>query len=247
MEYGVADDRIVHLWGGAGATDTADVLARNEFGDSRALTSAVDRTLAQAGISGSDVRILDAYSCFPVVPKLLGRALGLGADAVPTVLGGHSFFGGPLNSYTLHAVAEVTRLLRHGGPDDIALVHANGGYLTYQHTVLLSRRPHAAGYIGDPSPRTVSADAPDLAYDHEGDAVIVTATIEYDRNGLPEVGLVIAETPDGRRVAGHTGPDDAAALIGHTAGGTRSLVGAPVHVTDRGGLLAVSLREEAHP
>ena len=246
LEFGIAADKIVYLWGGAGATDTPDIIARNDFGRSPALDSAVERTLGRAKVGADELRVIDAYSCFPVVPKLLVRALGLPSSTVPSVLGGHSFFGGPLNSYTLHAIAEATRLLRDGDADDIALVHGNGGYLTYQHTVLLSRRQHEDGYIGDPTPRAISAPAPALAYDYSGDAVITTATIEYDRSGLPGVGLVIAATPDGRRVAGHTGPEDAAALIDYTDHGSRSLIGVPIHVTDRGGQLAVSLKAEAN-
>ena len=244
-ELGVPAGRTVHLWGGAGAADAADVLARPDLGDSPALRSAVTRTLTRAGITGGDLAIVDAYSCFPVVPKLLVRALGLPGSTVPSVLGGHSFFGGPLSSYSLHAVAEVTRRLRAGAVDDVALVHANGGYLTHQHTVLLSRRAHPGGYLGDPEPRAVHTPGPTPAPGYSGDAVVTTATVEHDRAGHPAVGLVVAETPDGGRVAGHTGPADAAALVHRTADGTRSLVGTPIHVTDRDGLLAITLREEA--
>ncbi|GAA1455735.1 acetyl-CoA acetyltransferase [Williamsia maris] len=245
-ELGVAEDRVVHLWGGAGATDTPDVVAREHFGHSPALTSAVDRTLAGAGITGRDVGIVDAYSCFPIVPKLLLRALDLPDSFVPSVLGGHCSFGGPLNSYSLHAVAEITRLLRAGEPGTVAMVHANGGYLTYQHTVLLSRAAHPDGYIGDPEHVRITSSAPELAVSYDGDAEIVTATVEYDRDGTPKTAVIIAETADGRRVAGHTDPSGAAELLGHTDGGARSLVGIAIHVIDRDGRLAVTIREEAH-
>ena len=149
-EHGVPEDRTVYLWGGAGATDPVDVLSRNGFGTSTAMTDAVHRALSRASIDASALDIVDAYSCFPVVPKLLTRTLGLPESIVPSVTGGHSFFGGPLNSYTLHSIAEVTRRLREGaGP---ALVHGNGGYLTYQHVVLLAGAPHPGGYVGDPAP-----------------------------------------------------------------------------------------------
>ncbi|MBY4208046.1 acetyl-CoA acetyltransferase [Rhodococcus fascians] len=245
-EFGVAEDRLVYLWGGAGASDTADILARSTFGSTPALESAAGRTLSQAGVDAADLSIVDAYSCFPVVPKLLIRTLGLPDRSVPSVLGGHSFFGGPLNSYTLHSIAEVTRLLRTDDSDAVALVHGNGGYLTHQHTVLMSRRAHRRGYVGDPTPRVISANVPPPAHDYDGDAEIFTATVEYDRAGLPAVGVVIASTPDGRRVAGHTDSADAAALIAYTNGGTRSLIGAHIRITDRGGLLAVSIEDEAH-
>ncbi len=245
-DHGVAEDRIVYVWGGAGAHEDPNVLARKAFGDSPAMRSATERILTRAGLRGDELSIVDSYCCFPVVPKLLVGVLGLPADAVPSVLGGHSFFGGPLSSYSLHSVVEVTRTLRHHDAGEVAMVHANGGYLTYQHAVLLSRQPHADGYIGDPTSHDVPAELHSLTRDYTGSADIITATIEYDRTGEPSIGFIVAQTPDGRRIAGHTNSDDAAALVAYTAEGTRSLVGAPVRVIDRGGLLTVELEEQAN-
>ena len=42
-ERGVPEDRLVHVWGGAGAADSADVLARPTFGGSPALVDATAR------------------------------------------------------------------------------------------------------------------------------------------------------------------------------------------------------------
>ncbi len=42
-EHGVPEDRTVYVWGGAGATDPVDVLSRNGFGTSTAMTGAVHR------------------------------------------------------------------------------------------------------------------------------------------------------------------------------------------------------------
>ncbi|MGV8871248.1 MAG: acetyl-CoA acetyltransferase [Rhodococcus sp. (in: high G+C Gram-positive bacteria)] len=249
VESGVPEDRIVYLWGGAGASDPIDVIGRNDFGTSVALTSAVDRTLRQAGVNSSDLGIIDAYSCFPVVPKLLIRALGLPSSTVLSVLGGHSFFGGPLNSYTLHAIAEVTRQLRNPdgpGVDKPALVHANGGYLTHQHTVLLAGTPHIRGYVGDSVPQALSATAPPIVHGYDGDAVIETATVDFDREHNPRSALIIARTPEGSRVAGHTDSACADALVRYTQNGDRSMVGADITITDHDGAIAVVMKEEAH-
>jgi acetyl-CoA C-acetyltransferase len=236
-EHGVPDDRIVYPWGGAGATDSVDVLSRNGFGTSNALTDAVGRALSRASIDASALDVVDAYSCFPVVPKLLARTLGLPAHAVPSVTGGHSFFGGPLNSYTLHSIAEVTRRLREGaGP---ALIHGNGGYLTYQHVVLLASTPHPGGYVGDPEPAQLASEAPEIVTGYQGRAEIVTSTVEYGRGGAPATGLVVATTPDGRRLAGQTGPEEAAALSAFTRTPARSAIGCSVHVEDRDGVLSL--------
>ncbi|MFD9663828.1 acetyl-CoA acetyltransferase [Rhodococcus sp. NPDC059968] len=236
-EHGVPEDRRVYLWGGAGATDPVDVLSRNGFGTSPAMTDAVRRALARASIDASALDIVDAYSCFPVVPKLLTRTLGLPASIVPSVTGGHSFFGGPLNSYTLHSIAEVTRRLRKGaGP---ALIHGNGGYLTYQHVVLLAGAPHPGGYVGDPEPSQLASEAPEVVTGYEGRAEIVTSTVEYGRDGAQATGFVVAHTPDGRRLAGQTGPAEAAALSAFAETPARSVIGRSVHVTDRDGILSL--------
>ncbi|MDV7083343.1 acetyl-CoA acetyltransferase [Rhodococcus opacus] len=236
-EHGVPEDRTVYVWGGAGATDPVDVLSRNGFGTSTAMTDAVHRALSRTSIDASELDIVDAYSCFPVVPKLLNRTLGLPARIVPSVTGGHSFFGGPLNSYTLHSIAEVTRRLREGaGP---ALVHGNGGYLTYQHVVLLAGAPHPDGYVGDPEPAQLASEAPEPVTGYEGRADIVTSTVEYGRDGAPATGFVVAHTPDGRRLAGRTGPEEAVALSAFAETPARSVIGRTVHITDRDGILSL--------
>lgn len=232
-ELGVADDRLLYVWGGAGATEPSDVLARGDLGRSAALDDALRRTLAATDLNATDFDIIDAYSCFPVVPKLLVEQLGLPRDTVPSVTGGHSFFGGPLNSYTLHSVVAVAKRLRSDG--ELALVHGNGGYLTYQHVVVLGCAPHTDGYVGDPEHVQLEPTAPEAALDYTGEVQIVTATAEFGRDGNPSVGFLVGLTPDGRRVSGQTDPAGAAIL----AAGA-DIVGDTVHVTDNGGHLTIT-------
>lgn len=232
-ELGVPDDRLLYVWGGAGATEPSDVLARGDFGRSGALDDALRRTLAATDLRAEDFDVIDAYSCFPVVPKLLVEQLGLPRDTVPSITGGHSFFGGPLNSYTLHSVVSVAKHLRTDG--ELALVHGNGGYLTYQHVVVLGCAPHTDGYVGDPEHVILEPTAPEAAGDYTGTVQIVTATAEYGRDGNPSVGFLVGLTPDGRRVSGQTDAAGAALL----AAGA-DIVGETVHITDNGGHLTVT-------
>lgn len=211
--HGLAEEALVHVWGGAGTDDVPDVLSREGFGSSPALAAALDRCLGQAGTTADRLDLVDVYSCFPVVPKLAGLHLGLPRDATLSVTGGHSSFGGPLNSYSVHALATMAQRLRDGA--ELGLVHANGGYLTYQHAVLLGRRPHPDGYVGRPDPdrltpsRTTSLAA--VPADGESIAVVVeTATVEHDRAGAPAQAFVVARTADGQRLAACTPRGDAA-------------------------------------
>lgn len=212
-EHGIADADLVHVWGGAGADGDPDVLTRSSFGEVEALGVALDACLRASGLGIDEVDLVDVYSCFPVVPKLVARHLGLPGDAALSVTGGHSSFGGPLNSYSLHALATTVELLRSAG--GTGLVHANGGYLTYQHAVLLSARPHPDGYVGQPEPVQVrtAEPVPTLAPAQvEGrDVVVETATVEHDRGGAAVQAFVVARTAEGARVAAATPYGDPAA------------------------------------
>ena len=215
LDLGVPESQLVHVWGGAGADDTSDVLARRDFGSSPALELALARCLDAAGVKAGDLDLVDVYSCFPVVPKLVAGQLGLPRDSALTVTGGHSSFGGPLNSYSLHALA--TAVVRLRADPGLALVHANGGYLTSQHAVLLSSRPHDDGYVGTPEPVTVehagtvrTATAGELADGGVLDVVVETATVEYDRAGGLRQAFVVARTANGTRTAVATPVGDVA-------------------------------------
>lgn len=209
-EHGVPDDQLIYVWGGAGADDTLDPLARRDFGASAAMAAALDQCLGQAGAGTDDLDLIDVYTCFPVVPKLAGRHLGLPREAVLSVAGGHSCFGGPLNSYSLHALATmVDRLKQTPGT---GLVHANGGYLTYHHAMLLGSQPHAAGYVGT-TPSWTPPEGPQLLEVSSLDGVVVqieTATVEHDRSGGPRQAFVVGRTAEGARVAVASAPGDLA-------------------------------------
>ena len=229
-ELGLVD--LVYVWGGAGADDDPDVLARMDFSSSRALTSTLDKVLA---VTGAQPDLIDVYSCFPVVPKLAGIALGLPRGATLSVTGGHSSFGGPLNSYSLHALCSMTERLR--ATRGAGLVHANGGYLTYQHAVILSSRPHADGYVGSPTPQAISYDGSPLLLTATEEVVVVeTATVEHDRAGVPRQAFLVARTASGARLAINTPFGDASAAsvlsLSLLPAGLTTHVGRHVHVTD---------------
>ena len=90
-------------------------------------------------LAGGDGRTFDAielYSCFPCVPKMARRTLGLGADVQPTVTGGLTFFGAPLNTYMTHAACAMVRRLRGGAR--LGLLYGQGGFVTKHHALVVS-------------------------------------------------------------------------------------------------------------
>ena len=206
-ELGVAVP--VYVWGGAGAEESASFLERDGFGSSPAMGSAFGRALDAAEVSADELSCVDVYSCFPVVPKLACLTLGLSRDASLSVTGGHSAFGGPMNTYTLFSVVALTQRLR--AEAGVALVHGNGGFVSYQHAVVLGAQPHPHGYVGQPEPVMMTPTAaPALAPVTDGVVTVETATVEYDRNAAPATGFLIGRTPDGHRVAAQTAPGDTA-------------------------------------
>lgn len=213
-DCGVPVERLAYVWGGAGAREAADVLARPELGGSVALCSTLDRTLAAGGLTAAELDVIDLYSCFPVVPRLAARYLGLPLDAVTGATGAQSSFGGPVSSYSLHSVVACAGRIR-AGTARTALVHANGGHLTSHHAVLLGAAPHVDGYIGDPAPHDVAEPGPPRLPLGDGvrhDVTVEAATVEYDREGVATQGFLIGRTDDGRRLAAATPKGDTSGM-----------------------------------
>lgn len=81
-----------------------------------------------AGVGVDDIAAFDLYSCFPVLVFNFCDGMGLATDDPRglTLTGGPPYFGGPGNSYSLHAIAEVVTRMR-SAPGEFGLVAANGG------------------------------------------------------------------------------------------------------------------------
>ncbi|NGY04323.1 enoyl-CoA hydratase [Solimonas terrae] len=213
---GVADDRMIHVWGGAAAKESEDYLKRDAYTHSTAQEAVLRKSVE---LVGGDVKRFDhveLYSCFPVVPKMALRTLGLDAKTcTPTVAGGLTFFGGPLNNYMSHAVCSMVRILR-ATPQDIGLLYGQGGYVNKHHTLVLSQRPAPAALALDYSVQDLADRAgdavPALADDYVGAATIETYTVLYARDGAPLHGIVVARTPTGQRVMAKVIADDEASM-----------------------------------
>jgi acetyl-CoA C-acetyltransferase len=126
---GIDPGKFVYLHGHAELAD-APVMQRPDLSRSRAFEGASALALSAAGRMAADIAHLDLYSCFPCAIELGAEALGIDPMArATTVTGGLPFFGGPGNSYSLHAIATMAERLR-AEPDAYGLVLANGGFLS---------------------------------------------------------------------------------------------------------------------
>ena len=232
-ELGIADGQLIHIWGGAAAAEPEDYLKRDRYDHSTAQNAVLERAVEIVGGDAHRFDHLELYSCFPVVPKMALRALGLDpTERAPTVAGGLTFFGGPLNNYMGHAVAAMARTLR-AHPGELGLLYGQGGYVNKHHTLVVSTSPSPEPLTLDFSVQA-TADAargptPPLADGYVGPATVETYTVTYARDGDPLQGVVIARAPAGERLMARVQPDDKETLALLTSH-DRSAVGTAGHV-----------------
>src|SRR5215469_7310302 len=136
---GVSEDKIIYPIGGASAEEPRDYLIRDQFRESHAQNAVLNAVMELAGGDGKKFDAIELYSCFPCVPKMARRTLGLGRGVQPTVTGGLTFFGAPLNTYMTHAACAMVRNMRAGA--SLGLLYGQGGFVTKHHGLVLSREP----------------------------------------------------------------------------------------------------------
>jgi hypothetical protein len=215
-ELRIPEERWVHVWGGAKADEPRDILARDQFVRSHAQDAVMEAILAQAGGDASVFSMLELYSCFPVVPKMARRTLGLPADARMTSTGGLSFFGAPLNNYMTHAAAGLVRALREDR-GRLALLYGQGEFVTKHHALVLGSKPPRPGALQDGYSVQSTADArrhrvPRMVGLHTGPATMETFTVIHERDGTPKHGVVIARTVEGGRLVARVDADARASI-----------------------------------
>ncbi|KAI5468101.1 hypothetical protein BGZ63DRAFT_500188 [Mariannaea sp. PMI_226] len=193
----IPQDKWIYVLGGAGTSVHDNVWERPNFHSSPSLEQSIDAALASSQLSAEDIDAFDFYSCFPIVPKLACKHLGLSLTR-PTkpisLLGGLTSFGGAGNNYSMHAITEMVRQLRKHTYRN-GLVLANGGSLTHHHSLCLSWQPRkgSEGYARrNPLPQlTEDLFVPPIDEQADGPASIETYTVEYDRKGNPKVAYII--------------------------------------------------------
>jgi acetyl-CoA C-acetyltransferase len=199
-DAGIAEHRMIHIWGGAAANEPRDYLQRDHYFESHAQNAVLEAAMAIA--DGRTFDALELYSCFPCVPKMARRTLRLGADVKPTVAGGLTFFGAPLNNYMTHAACAMVRRLRQN--EAIGLLYGQGEFVTKHHALVLSSgMPQRPLPSWDPS---VQSDAdrrrgavPPFTPEAKGAASLETFTVIYDRDGHVKHGAVVLRTGEGFR------------------------------------------------
>src|SRR5882762_1733002 len=211
---GVPEDRLIYPWGGASAEEPRDYLVRDQFFESHPQNAVLKAVMDLVEGDGKKFDAMELYSCFPCVPKMARRTLGLGPDVRPTVTGGLTFFGAPLNTYMTHAACAMVRKLRNGG--SLGLLYGQGGFVTKHHALVLSRQaPHDA--LAQDTSVQSEADrrrgaVPDFVTEAKGKGSVESFTVIYGRNGDVEHGVVMLRTSDNARALARVPAHDRATL-----------------------------------
>jgi acetyl-CoA C-acetyltransferase len=211
---GIAADRLVYPLGGASAEEPRDYLLRDQFYESHPQNAVLGAVMDLAGGDGRAFDAIELYSCFPCVPKMARRMLGLGRDVQPTVTGGLTFFGAPLNTYMTHAACAMVRRMRDGA--GLGLLYGQGGFVTKHHGLVLSRQPPREALSQETSVQAAADRAkravPDFVAEAIGKGTVESFTVLYGRGGDAEHGVVMLRTEDDRRTLARIPARDAATL-----------------------------------
>ena len=211
---GIADDRLVYPLGGASAEEPRDYLLRDQFYESHPQNAVLKAVMHLAGGDGKKFDAIELYSCFPCVPKMARRTLGLSADVQPTVTGGLTFFGAPLNTYMTHAACAMVRRLRSGAR--LGLLYGQGGFVTKHHALVVSRDAPRGAISQDTS---VQAEAdrnkrrvPEFVTEAAGKGQVESFTVIFRANGEVEHGAVMLRTEQNTRTLARVKAEDGTTL-----------------------------------
>src|ERR1700688_277617 len=198
---GIPEDRLVHVWGGASAEEPRDYLIRDQFFESHPQNAVLKAIMDLVGGGGKAFDAIELYSCFPCVPKMARRTLGLGPDVRPTVTGGLTFFGAPLNTYMTHAACAMVRKLR--GDAKLGLLYGQGGFVTKHHALVVSHEAAQHALAQDTSVQAESdrhrGAVPDFVTEADGKGAVESFTVIYGRNGEVDHGVVMLRTAEDAR------------------------------------------------
>ena len=200
----IPEEKWVYLWAGADGHDHWYVSDRVNYWSSPAIRLLTEEALTRQDVSVEGIRFFDFYSCFPCAPQITAEMLGLRLDDPRpfTVTGGLPYHGGPGNNYVTHAIATMVERLRTE-PGSLGLVTGIGWYLTKHAVGLYASAPPPRPWAR-PDPAAIQArlDAephPELVIEAQGRASVETYTVVHDRDGAPEVGILVLRLADGRR------------------------------------------------
>jgi acetyl-CoA C-acetyltransferase len=211
---GIAEEKLIYPLGGASAEEPRDYLLRDQFCESHPQTAVLQAAMDLVGGDGKKFDAIELYSCFPCVPKMARRTLGFGEDVQPTVTGGLTFFGAPLNTYMTHAACAMVRTLRQG--TKLGLLYGQGGFVTKHHALVVSRQAPREPLKQDTSVQALSDThkraVPEFVAEARGKGKVESFTVIYGRSGEIEHGVTMLRTEQDTRTLARVPAQDTATI-----------------------------------
>lgn len=185
----------------------------------QAVTASTGRAIAADAI--------DLYSCFPIAVQLQAEAYGVALDPAPTLTGGMSFGGGPLNNHGLQSLGAGIAAMRIGAVNEV-ITTAISGMMTKQGFGWWSSTaaPDGPAIVDVTEAARAATEVRQVDADLTGAAQIVSSTVIF--MGDAPMGAVAIVEQDGRRsVAMSRDADIIQRIDGDAHIGAQVTIGAP--------------------
>ena len=234
----------VYFLGGGYAKDRQRFMVQKQrYTCSPALEQAADKAQTRAGLAAAELECFDLYSCFPCAVTVARQSLGLkDGDPRPlTLTGGLGFFGGPGSNYALHGIATMAQSLASGRYRN-GMTTALGWFMHKYAVGIYGITPHAVDLsdcdLQDEAQPDAGA-APVAITEHaNGEGMLETYTVIYDRDQQPRRALLYGRTDAGLRFVANT--DDNTAVF--MAGSNTNLIGSKLRLHGAGDLNIAELK-----
>ena len=209
-ELGIPRSKWVYALASTESNHMLAASAREDLAECPGAKIAGRAALDAAGLTPTDLDLVDFYSCFPIAVQAYASALGLPLTRQLTLTGGMPFAGGPYNNYFLQATCRAAELLREGKGRN-ALVSCVSGVLTKQAFALWSMTPPTSGFVHADLTDEVAREVRELEVldSYTGEAEVAGYTVLHGRGQQPR-GVALLDTPQGQRSMATT--EDAALI-----------------------------------
>ncbi len=198
QKHNIPEEKWIFLSSGADLNDSWHFTQRENMTHSPAIQKAVEVCLEKADLSLENIDAFDLYSCFPAAVQVAQKSIGINnEDKRPISLtGGLSFFGGPWNNYTMHAIATTIDKIRNNIFKNV-LINGLGWYITKHSIGIYTKNPPKNLFsLPDLSIFQEEIDAknlPDLVKEANGNAIIVGYSILFDFKNQPNKTIFLLE------------------------------------------------------
>ena len=212
-QYPKKERQKVYFLGGGYAEDRQRfMIEKEDFTSSPPLKTAVDKALTRSGMSLKDLECFDLYSCFPSAVSIAKKMIGIRDDDPRplTLTGGLGFFGGPGNNYSLHSVASLAQKISNNEKSN-GLITALGWFMHKHAAGIYSSKPLNGEFknhdLSDQKEPFSGKEPVKVKDQVNGQGIIETYTIIYDRNHEPSYAVIYGSTSDHLRFIARTPKD----------------------------------------